>query len=214
MDKLIQKLIAAEDSAVPTEPFQFKFVNFALDDKNVDAYKEFLTRLGNGGFYFNRSLQLYGFSGQEAFKNANEINIQIQTHFGKLAEKLFAFGQDIFGYQFAFIEGSSDIVYFNSETGEKEIMANSFSEWLQVLEDKLDYYTGEPFMIDWIKEKGKLDIDARLIPIKPFVIGGDYEVDNLHVLHFPKYLEYYADMARQISVLPDGAAVRLTIRNI
>ncbi len=67
-------------------------------------------------------------------------------------------------------------------------------------------------MKDWINEKGPIAPDVRLIPIKPFIMGGDYEIYNLHTLNFPKYLDYYSDIAHQISSIPDGTQVKLTIR--
>lgn len=212
MPSLIQKMLATQDLSIKSNPFQVTAVNFDIHSANVEPFTEFIMSLNNGGFFFNRSFQIYEYNRGETFTDGNYINALFHKYFGKLTDNLFSFGQDIFGFQFAFVKDSTQIIYFNSETGEREVMGNNFNDWLQVLDSRLEYYTGEPLMKDWIKEKGPIAPEVRLIPIKPFVIGGDYEIYNLHTLAFPKYLDYYSDIAHQISNIPDGTPVKLTVK--
>lgn len=212
MPSLIHNMLASQDLSIKSIPFRVTAVDFDIHSANVAPFTEFMTSVNNGGLFFNRSFQIYGYNREESFTNGNYINTLLHRYFGKLTENLFSFGQDIFGFQFAFVKDSTQIIYFNSETGEREVMGNDFNEWLQVLDSRLDYHTGEPLMKDWIKEKGPIAPDVRLIPIKPFVIGGDYEIYNLRTLAFPEYLDYYSDIAHQISSIPDGTQIKLTIK--
>jgi hypothetical protein len=89
--------------------------------------------------------------------------------------------------------------------------AKNFEEWLDCLFNNLDYYAGISFVKDW-NEKNVLLPNQRLCPIKPFVMGGDYERKNFYALDFPKYIEYGADIAKQIFNLKDGQKVKLVIK--
>ena len=48
---------------------------------------------------------------------------------------------------------------------------------------------------------------------KPFVIGGEYVIENFYALTFPRYLEYNGDIAKQIAHLADGQKVKIVIKN-
>lgn len=213
MHSLLQKMLATQDPSIKTLPFPISAVNFDIHIENKQSYQDFINSVNGGGLFFNRSFQLYGYNNEPIFTNGNYIHQLIQDYFGKLSEKVHAFGQDIFGHQFAFVKGSPEIVHFNAETGEIAVIAHSFNDWISAFENKLDYYTGAPLMDDWIAEKGPIPPDARLVPIKPFVIGGEFEVSNLHLLPFPQYLSYYADIARQISSIADGTQVKIVLKN-
>jgi hypothetical protein len=50
-----------------------------------------------------------------------------------------------------------------------------------------------------------------LIPKVPFVLGGEYSVDNLYDADAVSALLYRGDVAAQIRHLPDGATVKLRV---
>lgn len=212
MRSLIHKLLATQDLTIPTPTWQIADLDFDIHPVNNAPFMAFITALNNGGFFYNRSFQLYGYSEVATFTNGNFVNSLLHQHFGKFTEQLFTFGQDLFGHQFAFERESARVWHFNTETGERQIIGGNFNEWMREFENKLDYYTGEPLMKEWITEKGPVPPDARLVPVKPFVMGGEYETGNLHALPFPEYLLYYSDLAHQISGIPDGTPVKLTIK--
>jgi hypothetical protein len=175
-------------------------------------YFEFLSAVTNGGLFFSKSLQLYSCNTAKDYTDIEFVNNVLKAAFDYLFNGLYAFGQDVFGNQFAYEQMTKQVVFFNCETGEKKVLARNFKEWLDCLFNDLDYYAGISFVEDW-NEKNVLLPNQRLCPIKPFVIGGDYERKNFYALDFPKYIEYSADIAKQIFNLKDGQKVKLVIKN-
>jgi len=179
-----------------------------IKDKN---YFEFISSINNGGFFFGQSLQLYSLTQEEAFRNILNVNSVLQTEFNFLFDGLFSFAQDIFGNQFAFNIDNGHIVLFNIETGTKEILAKGFKEWLNILVEDLEYYTGMSYEKEW-KQNYSIALNERLQPKIPFVIGGNYSIDNFYANSYPAYLLYNADISKQVFHLKDGEKVQLKIR--
>ena len=71
--------------------------------------------------------------------------------------------------------------------------------------------TGYSLEKEWQEENGKLGINERLVPIIPFVLGGEYEVSNLHSIDRIKGMRLRAEIANQISNIPDGSNVQFTL---
>lgn len=93
------------------------------------AYFEFLSSVTNGGLFFNRALQLYCCNAAKDYSDIEFVNHVLKAAFEYLFNGLCAFGQDVFGNQFAFELTSKQIVFFNCETGEKKVLGNNFEEW-------------------------------------------------------------------------------------
>jgi hypothetical protein len=51
----------------------------------------------------------------------------------------------------------------------------------------------------------------RLAPRIPFVLGGSFEVDNLHAINESIGMKLRSELAMQIRSLPDGAQVSYEI---
>lgn len=176
------------------------------------AYFDFIRKSKNGGFFYGKSLHLYGYSDNPDFHNAELINQILTEQFKDIVSGLFSFGQDIFGHQFAFDASRNKIVFFNIETGGKEIIANDFSDWIDLLLDETGYFTGKGLAEGW-EEKNTLRFDQRLCPKIPFVLGGDYVLSNLYASNYPDFLISNANIANQTYGLPDGAKFKITIKN-
>jgi hypothetical protein len=56
---------------------------------------------------------------------------------------------------------------------------------------------------------GQLPAGQRLIPKTPFVLGGQFRVDNLIALEAVEGMNLRSDIWRQIKDLPDGAQIEL-----
>lgn len=128
-----------------------------------------------------------------------------RSRYGDLAEGLFFFAEDIFGGQFA-IRGE-DVVSFDPETADSAVVGSSLEDWAERLLTDFDLLTGHPVARDWQRIHGPLGMGQRLIPKVPFVMGGDYSVENLYVLNASTGMEVRAELATQIRDLPDGAQV-------
>jgi hypothetical protein len=101
-------------------------------------------------------------------------------------------------------------VLFDIETAEQKIIAESFMDWLIILEDDLDYLAGVSYAIEW-RKNNDLGLSQRILPEKPFVIGGEYNPENFDTSTFPYYITYNAQLAIQLLNLKDGESVKLVI---
>ena len=87
------------------------------------------------------------------------------------------FAEDIFGHQFA-IAGEK-IVTFDLETGEQEGFADNLEAFATELFGEPSLHTGWPLAHEWQEKYSALPLGMRLVPRRPFVLGGDYVLENL-----------------------------------
>ena len=73
------------------------------------------------------------------------------------------------------------------------------------------YETGYEQAHEWQQKSGRLRDGVRLIPKTPFILGGDYSVENLFALDAVKGMRYRADIWKQIRDLPDGTPIQLKV---
>lgn len=74
--------------------------------------------------------------------------------------------------------------------------------------DDYDYLTGHSLAHAWQVRHGRLEEGERLVPRRPFVLGGAYAVDNLQPMSAVRAMKTRAALARQVCMLPDGTGVR------
>jgi hypothetical protein len=123
--------------------------------------------------------------------------------------KLLFFAEDAFGGQFGLGEGA--VRRFEPETGDLEIVARTLEDWARRVLSDASFETGFPLAREWAARHAPLARGQRLVPKKPFVLGGDYAVENLYVLDDVKAMRFRASIARQIRGLPDGTKVSLEV---
>lgn len=120
------------------------------------------------------------------------------------------FAEDLFGTQFALRDGA--VWTFDIETGAIEELAASLSEWAALLTaDDGPLLTGEKVGREWEARHGPLAPGKRLRAAIPFVIGGSYELSALRPTA-ESGIGFVADIANQIKNLPNGARIRLRMR--
>lgn len=169
-------------------------------------YLEFIVEL-NGGFFFHKGLHLYGLS-ESNFHDFFVVNESISKYYSAIAKGLKSIGQDVFGNQFM-VSDSDQYFFVNIETGEIEQMANTFLDWVEVLKSDLDFYTGERIATAWELLHGSFPYDERLCPKMPFVVGGEFETNNLYSVKFDRYLDINSNIAKQVYNLPEGQQIRI-----
>ena len=127
-----------------------------------------------------------------------------------LGSELF-FAEDVFGGQYCIRDDS--ISTFDPETGLFEAMCPSLRTWAGQVMSDFQMRTGYPLAHDWQMVNGALPLGVRLLPKKPFVCGGRYELDNLYSLVDVEGMRYRASIANQIRALPDGAEIVFKTRD-
>jgi len=119
------------------------------------------------------------------------------------------FAEDAFGCQFGFFD--DQIYFFCPETGEFKFLCNSFDEWCEMIVSDFELHTGYKLIHEWQSENGAIIPGFRLCPKLPFVLGGQYAVENLYSISALDGLLFRAEIANQIRNLPNGAKVRIVV---
>jgi hypothetical protein len=119
------------------------------------------------------------------------------------------FAMDAFGGQFALNNGR--VHAFDIETGASTPVADDVSDWARLVLEDYDYLTGHSPAHEWQARHGGLPPRQRLFPTRPFVMGGDYSVENLVAFDMVKGLQGRGQLARQLRDVPDGASVELRL---
>lgn len=177
-----------------------------------EGYKSLLS-LHNGLTAFEGGLRIFGtnpgvlptlpdWNKQEGWRSAyHEL----------VADNLIFFAEDVFGNQFAF--DNEKVVYFNAETGRATPFANSFVEWLSViLEDPVDTLQLMLFKA-WTDTGEHLKPSEHLCPVYPFITKSDPPLKELYRIDSVEDMSYKGNFAYQIKDLPDGAQIKIKVRD-
>ncbi|TQV63566.1 MAG: DUF1851 domain-containing protein [Sulfurovum sp.] len=147
----------------------------------------------------------------ECNKLINELKITSTIiDFYNIDDKILFFAQDIFGNQFCIF--NSNIYLFDIETGDTELIASDFEELAKKILDNYDYLTGYSLAYEWQTKYGKLAENERLMPKIPFVLGGEYKIENLTKVNIIEYLNFRSDFAKQIKNISDGEQIKFEIQ--
>jgi hypothetical protein len=117
------------------------------------------------------------------------------------------FAEDIFGNQFCVRQDG--ISSFEPETGEFQPIADTLSSWASWIVEDYRVRTGWPLAREWQLQYGALEAGQRLLPKKPFVLGGEFALGNLYKLNDVEGMLFRASIAVQLRGCPDGSTVIL-----
>lgn len=167
-------------------------------------------RLHNGVIAFNGGLRCFGLTSGPLPDIASWNDIAgWRGSYRMLADGLEFFAEDALGNQFAY-EGER-VVRFLAETGERELMGDSFAGWIgRFLEDP-EAQLSLWLLRDWTSKGGVLDPGDHLCPKIPFVAGGSCDASDLYTLDRNKSMSFKGDFAWQIRNVPEGGKVRLKV---
>lgn len=169
-----------------------------------------LLERSDGLFAFESSLHIRGArTGSGGLAGWNDPKTWKYAYSG-LADELFCFAQDAFGSQFA-IQGET-VVKFDAETADQEAMGTSLEDWAERVLSDFALFTGQPLAHAWQARYGALSEGQRLSPIIPFVLGGEFSVENLRAVSDVECLRALGSLAVQIRDLPDGALIQYPTR--
>ena len=125
-------------------------------------------------------------------------------------DELLFFAEDVFGHPFALAK--EGIVTLDLETGEVEKVADSLEAWAAMINEDANLWTSWTLAHEWQERFGVIPIGQRLVPRKPFVLGGEYRVDNLVRASDEEGLKARGQLAAQIRTNPVGKEVRYELR--
>jgi hypothetical protein len=163
----------------------------------------------NGLYAFEGALHVLSAAGTALEKSLVDWNAESlwRRDYDGMADGAVHFAEDVFGTQFCVRDRS--ISTFDPETGAFEAMASDLDEWADKILEDYGVWTGYPLAHEWQVLHGPIPLGARLVPVTPFVLGGDYTVENVHAVEAARGMRLRASVAVQIRDLPDGAKVVL-----
>jgi len=170
-----------------------------------------LLKLRNGFYAFESALHVFPItedsgSGLEGW-NAEPL---WRGEYGECTQGLLFFAEDIFQDQFCLREDG--VFRFYAETGETALLAPSIEAWAELILDDYREQTGWPLAHDWQAANGPLPRGKRLIPKIPFVLSGEYALDNLWAGNPIEGLSFKASIYKTTRDLPDGTKLKLKVK--
>lgn len=132
-----------------------------------------------------------------------------RSSYDDLTDAWCFFAEDIFGGQFAI--GSDGISTFDPETGDFERLASDVEGWAAAVFSDYEVLTGYPLAHEWQGRNGALPAGQRLLPKVPFVLGGEFSVDNLYAADAVVGLRYRGELSKQLQQHPDGTPITFRV---
>jgi len=172
---------------------------------------EALLRRRNGFFAFESALHVFPLGladGVIDLLTWNAKSTWRETYSGQM-DGCLVFAEDAFGFPFCVEDGG--IATCDAETGERKPLATSLEDWAGRLLVDWRHLTGQPVAHEWQVRFGPLQARQRLAPRQPFVLGGDFTVENLYAEDAVELMRFRGMLATQIRDLPEGAHVRLKV---
>jgi hypothetical protein len=208
MNPAINKLLSIAGPAItaPDEPDHFlnRWGRLGLELAET-------LRLRNGFYAYESALLLRPYRHRDAPLGLLEWNapsLWKGEYTGGLPEILF-FAEDAFGEQFC-IRGDW-ICSFKPEEGSFVALAASLGEWAAKIGADRDFLTGYPLAHSWQVAIRPILPGERLLPTVPFVLGGKFELQNLHAGEDIEGMRFRALIASQIRDMPDGSQIVLEV---
>lgn len=178
---------------------------------NDEDYLKFLYE-NNGGYYYNNSIHIFGFTANSKFHDIVYMNIFLKNEYQTLFSGI-CFAEDIFGNLFSFTE--EGIILFEIETGNIEVVSKNFAEWCDIIVEESDYYGGTN-LLEELDDKNlvlSLSKGYRLAPKMPFILQGEYDTSNLVLKTFEENITFNSNLAKQIASVPDGTTFKINFDN-
>ncbi|MFI1400216.1 hypothetical protein [Streptomyces sp. NPDC020681] len=163
----------------------------------------------NGFYAFLSALHVFpsGRSGVECSLEEWNAPDLWRSLYGDVGSEYTAFAEDLFGGQF--LISNRGIHLLDPETSEIEFIAPDLDGWCALILDDPEVLTGYPLAEEWQSSHGKIPTGMRLVPAKPFVLGGEFSAENLVLMESGKGMRYRGELAQKIRDIPDGGKIVL-----
>src|SRR5690349_17618891 len=202
----VEELISIGSGPISAFP---AVVRFDSSDMNASFENELqqLLLLKNGFYAFESALHVLPSSPEESVMTLRRWNSRDLWSFeyGELARNAYFFAEDAFGNQFCFWHGN--VCAFDAETAEIKPIAPTIEAWAERVLRDYSLLTGYPLLHEWQLRNGTLPSATRLMPKIPFVLGGNYSVENIYALSAARSMRTRGNLARQLKDLPDGTQI-------
>ena len=170
-------------------------------------------RARNGFYAFFSALHVFplGKAGSEVDLESWNAEALWRDAYAHLATGCLFFAEDIFGGQFCIKNDA--VLVFDPETGEQTRSGGTLEEWAQQVLLEHDSLCGTPLAREWQERYGALSPGRRLIPKMPFVLGGEFALENLYAGDPVEGLRFRGALAQHLRSIPDGTPIRFKVRH-
>ena len=191
----------ASDSICPTAPAS----RVSLPDSLA-----LLLTAKNGLFAFEGALLVLPTEGDGRIPGLFQWNDNDgwRRHYPRLPGEILFFAMDAFACQFG-VSTSGAIYRLESETGDLTLHSAGLAEWAEKVMLNYDFETGWSVAKEWQEHWGPLESGERLLGKHPFVLGGDYVVENLVALPCADAMKKLGRLAEQVAAVPEGSTVTI-----
>lgn len=206
----LQKLANIGSRPILSESADYSRIAEAFGERVAQQVNSLL-QVKNGFYAFEAALHVLpdlGGNGEKGLLEWNNYDLWRKDYNGMADDAVF-FAEDVFGVQFCLRQAG--VATFDPETGLFKMMASDLEAWAQAILNEYGLWTGHNVAHDWQVEHGAIPIGARLVPVIPFVLGGEFSAANVHAIDAVKGMQYRASIALQIRDIPDGKPVVLRV---
>lgn len=204
----IQRLIALSSPAIAIERASALTMDDLFGAREARALERILGKR-NGFYAFEGALHVFANT-----DTANELGVKSwnasslwKHEYRDLMGEGVCFAEDVFGNQF--LLRGDEIFVFDPETGRANSMAQDIDAWAELILGDFSFWTGHAVARAWQAVNGTISRGSRLVPVTPFVLGGEFVPENVRAMDAVAGMKYRASIALQIRDLPDGATVTL-----
>jgi hypothetical protein len=165
----------------------------------------------NGFYAFESALHVFPARSTQIEIGIHEWNESLlwRSDYKTLIDGCVFFAEDVFGGQFCIFE--EKVCTFDPETAEVAYLADDLEGWASIVLDDYEVLTGYPLAHEWQKAEGRLCPGKRLLPKLPFVMGGEFILENLFLGSAVDGMKSRAAIANQIAHLPDGTSIKIEV---
>jgi hypothetical protein len=161
----------------------------------------------NGFLAFESALLLFPTATVESIRSLAEWNSPAgwRRFYKAIPPEAIFFAEDVFACQFGI--GKETVLKLNPESGNIDEHSACLEEWAGKILADYDAETGWSLAREWQQTNGPLPLGHRLLGKRPFVLGGDYSLDNLVAVDGWVAMEKLGYLFNQIKNVPDGNRV-------
>lgn len=202
MNKL-QKLLAISSAPV----VEFQSISLLLCTHRWPALHDLQSLLDtkNGFVAFESALVVFPTRDTPSLPSVDSWNDSSgwrRWYRGFIPEEVIFFAEDLFGGQFGILHNR--IVRFDPECGDLTHYAESLHAWAERVLERFPEDTGWPLAHEWQLANGPLLPTQRLLPKQPFILGGDYVVDNMTPIDRTAAMDNWGRLFQALRRVPDG----------
>jgi len=168
-----------------------------------------LLELRNGFLAFESALHVRSLEGRSGYVGLLEWNEESgwRRHYETVPNNALFFAEDVFANQFAI--GPQGVGRLNPETGNYKAHSPTLDAWAELILRDYNFETGWKLAHEWQTAHRALKLGERLLPRQPFVLGGEFETENLMAVPSGDAMERLGRLYQTIRNVPDGTRVAL-----